>query len=321
MIEQLRIQCPSCGIILDVRNSKHEAVKRITCPHCQKQLAIDFQEEEKPSVSPQPLGTVYYGEMRIDLQEGINQIQLPGFEFVEIKVVRLKDGSSKCMVRPLSAEHAVCINDERLSQDDEVSLAIGDELRIDSSLLVYGKPKQSATQKHHEDKSHDSGQNQINVVKKYKPKWPYAVIALIVFVGCLLSIKHFAPKEVENPNPLVEVPDTPPQKPRRVENPPTICPPPHVKDKEKDYSKLSQYELEKLAKENDTRAQYELGKRYVRQTGSNKVILGINYLNVASRNGSLEAHQTLAKVINALQRKADNGDSVAYQILNTIDNQ
>ena len=319
MIEQLRIQCPSCGIILDVRNSKHEAVKRITCPHCQKQLAIDFQEEEKPSVSPQPLGTVYYGEMRIDLQEGINQIQLPGFEFVEIKVVRLKDGSSKCMVRPLSAEHVVSINDEQLSQDDEVSLAIGDELRIDSSLLVYGKPKQSATQKHHEDKSHDSGQNQINVVKKYKPKWPYAVIALIALAVFLFTIKHFVPKEVENPKPLVEVPDTPTQKPPIVKQPigPTVCPTP----KENDYTKLDQYKLEKLANKGDVKAQFELGKCYVRGTGSNKVILGINYLKEASRNGSSEAHQTLTKVINTLQRKADNGDSVAYQILMTIDNQ
>ena len=223
------------------------------------------------------------------------------------------------MVRPLSAEHVVSINDEQLSQDDEVSLAIGDELRIDSSLLVYGKPKQSATQKHHEDKSHDSGQNQINVVKKYKPKWPYAVIALIALAVFLFTIKHFVPKEVENPKPLVEVPDTPTQKPPIVKQPigPTVCPTP----KENDYTKLDQYKLEKLANKGDVKAQFELGKCYVRGTGSNKVILGINYLKEASRNGSSEAHQTLTKVINTLQRKADNGDSVAYQILMTIDNQ
>ena len=101
MLEQLRIQCPSCGIILDVRNSKHEAIKRITCPNCHKQLAVDFQEEEKPEIPLKPLEALYYGEMRIDLHEGTNQISLPACDALEIKVVRLKDGNSKCLVRVL----------------------------------------------------------------------------------------------------------------------------------------------------------------------------------------------------------------------------
>lgn len=41
-METLRIKCPSCGIVLEVRNSKNEKVKKITCPNCQKQLAITF---------------------------------------------------------------------------------------------------------------------------------------------------------------------------------------------------------------------------------------------------------------------------------------
>ena len=43
-METLRIKCPSCGIVLEVRNSKNEKVKKIACPNCHKQLAITFGE-------------------------------------------------------------------------------------------------------------------------------------------------------------------------------------------------------------------------------------------------------------------------------------
>lgn len=320
MLEQLRIQCPSCGIVLDVRNSKHEAVKRITCPNCHKQLAVDFQEEEKPEIPLKPLESLYYGEMRIDLQEGTNQIPLPACDALEIKVVRLKDGNSKCLVHALNDEPAVLVNDEALGKEDEVALAIGDEIKIGETILTYGQqgkvlPSQPPTPP---------------APKTPKPRrWPYVVIALAAIVVCLFAIKHFNTKKVENP--LVEVADTPTSK--QIENndppsnPPTDKEQRRVKKideevvKEVDYTKLSQYDLVQLANKDDARAQYELGKRYVKGEGSNTVVLGINYLKEASRNGSSEAQSTLINVINRLQRKADNGDSIAYQILMSIDNQ
>lgn len=313
MLEQLRIQCPSCGIVLDVRNSKHEAIKRITCPNCKKQLAVDFQEE-KPTAPLKSLEPLYYGEMRIDLQEGVNQIALPACDTLEIKVVRLKNGNSKCLVHALNNEPAVLINGEALGKEDEVALAIGDELRIGNTVLTYGQPK--------------ADQEPVPVIHsnpKSKSRWPYVVIAFIAMVVCLFAVKHFWPKKAEVENPLVEIPDTTTQQPAEVEKPkvvlPTKNPQPPVKVKETDYSKKSQYELEKLAKQNDARAQLELGRRYVKGRGTNSVILGINYLKEASRNGSSEAHKALVNVINRLQRQADNGDSIAYQILMSIDNQ
>ena len=320
MLEQLRIQCPSCGIVLDVRNSKHEAIKRITCPNCHKQLAVDFQEEEKPEIPLKPLESLYYGEMRIDLQEGTNQIPLPACDALEIKVVRLKDGNSKCLVHALNDEPAVLVNDEALGKEDEVALAIGDEIKIGETILTYGQqgkvlPSQPPTPP---------------APKTPKPRrWPYVVIALAAIVVCMFAIKHFNTKKVENP--LVEVADTPTSK--QIENndppsnPPTDKEQRRVKKideevvKEVDYTKLSQYDLVQLANKDDARAQYELGKHYVKGEGSNTVVLGINYLKEASRNGLSEAQSTLINVINRLQRKADNGDSIAYQILMSIDNQ
>ena len=104
-MEELRIKCPSCGIVLEVRNSKNEAVKRITCPNCKKQLAVTFHEEPKPA------------------------------QYVEIKMVQLADGSQKTIVRALTDDHIVKVNGERLLKDDEMVLGPDDQLEID------GKPQ------------------------------------------------------------------------------------------------------------------------------------------------------------------------------------
>lgn len=50
-MEIKRIQCPSCGVILDVRNSKNEDIKIITCPQCKATLRVRFhklQESKEP---------------------------------------------------------------------------------------------------------------------------------------------------------------------------------------------------------------------------------------------------------------------------------
>lgn len=42
-MEAKRIKCPSCGAILDVKNSKSEAVKTIACPQCGATLKVKFK--------------------------------------------------------------------------------------------------------------------------------------------------------------------------------------------------------------------------------------------------------------------------------------
>lgn len=41
-MEIKRITCPNCGILLDVKNSKNEAVKLIHCPQCKVPLQVKF---------------------------------------------------------------------------------------------------------------------------------------------------------------------------------------------------------------------------------------------------------------------------------------
>ena len=86
-----------------------------------------------------------------------------------------------------------------------------------------------------------------------------------------------------------------------------------------DVTSMDQYSLELLANKNDVAAQYELGQRLVRSSGSKNVVLGINWLHKASLNGSSQARQLKNKAVRSLQTKAAQGDSVAYYILNSID--
>ena len=115
-MEELRIKCPSCGIILDVRNSKNEAVKRIVCPHCKKQLAVTFREEAQPA------------------------------QFVEIKMVQLADGSTKTIIRVLTEGHEVKVNGSPLLKDDEVVLSPGDRLEVDGKDVTPTTPLMRQTQ-------------------------------------------------------------------------------------------------------------------------------------------------------------------------------
>ena len=51
-METKRIKCPSCGVLLDVRNSQNEAVKMITCPQCKAQLKVNFSLKQQYASSP-----------------------------------------------------------------------------------------------------------------------------------------------------------------------------------------------------------------------------------------------------------------------------
>ena len=158
-METLRIKCPSCGIVLEVRNSKNEKVKKITCPNCQKQLAITFGDMAVP------IGSLYEGSTRYQLNEGANAI--PGIPsgIVELRVVRLKDGTPKHILRALTGEQKVEVNGQSLIQDDEVVLQRGDELTIDGKAFCFEKPLEN-----HGVSSRDSEQQHQPVPISPEPK-------------------------------------------------------------------------------------------------------------------------------------------------------
>lgn len=152
-MEELRIKCPSCGIILEVRNSRHEAVKQIVCPNCKKHLAVNFQDE-LPPVVPKPLGALHYGEAVYPLQEGENIIGVKALQadaeiqiatgdsallqkHATIHVVRLNNGDCKCIISKTNEETAVSVNKQVLATGDKIVLVPGDQILLGNTLVEY----------------------------------------------------------------------------------------------------------------------------------------------------------------------------------------
>lgn len=295
-MEEMRIKCPSCGIVLDVRNSKGEAVKRITCPYCKKHLAVTFHEQPEPA------------------------------QYVEIKMVQLADGSSKTIVRALTDNHVVKVNGEQLQKDDEVVLAPGDQLQIDDTTgtftqggyVSYQQPSQSQP-------SRQVSEQQPSHASKPRWQWPFLVLVLVVLIiavaawmyarhpssqlviehpvhDSVAEIQNVSSKSMGTPvaKPKAQVKETQASEPKPATQPATT---------------QSDYELERQAVSGHVEAQYELGKRWVNRHDSVSVVKGIKYLRLAAQNGSVEAQRALRSVFAALQQSAANGSSTADNIL------
>ena len=325
-METLRIKCPSCGIVLEVRNSKNEKVKKITCPNCQKQLAITFGDMAAP------VGSLYEGTTRYQLNEGANAI--PGIPsgLVELRVVCLKDGTPKHILRALTGEQKVSVNGQCLMQDDEVVLQRGDDLRIEAKSFSFDKPgelkPQPSIAKPQQEVKSESKPLQKPEPKpesKLKKTWLFSLLAIVAGILLVLFLwpvnKAEQPKEepidsiVEISTKVIKEKEKDQRQPARQEPKKDVQP----EKKTSDLTSMDLYSLELLANKNDVSAQYELGQRLVRSSGSKNVVLGINWLHKASLNGSSQARQLKNKAVRSLQTKAAQGDSIAYYILNTID--
>jgi len=325
-METLRIKCPSCGIVLEIRNSKNEKVKKITCPNCQKQLAITFGDMAVP------VGSLFEGTTRYQLNEGANAI--PGIPsgLVELRVVRLKDGTPKHILRALTGEQKVSVNGQCLMQDDEVVLQRGDELKIEAKSFSFDKPGESKPQPsiakpHQEIKPESKPLQKPEPKPEPKPKktWLFSLLAIVAGILLVLFLwpaqKIEQPKEevidsiVKSSTKVIKEKEKAPKQPVRQEPKKDVQP----EKTNSDLTSMDLYSLELLANKNDVSAQYELGQRLVRSSGSKNVVLGINWLHKASLNGSTQAQQVMNKAVHTLQTKAAQGDSIAYYILNSID--
>ncbi len=325
-MESLKIKCPSCGIILEVTNSRNEAVKRIVCPYCKKTLAITFHDEEKPKQKTDmvALPALFYGQMRIALQEGQNQIPLPETEDLIIKVARLKDGNCKCLVST-KRENAIRLNDEFLLLDDEVALSDGDLLRYGKTVLSFNKPVETSVDI---PATPQPTKPKINVDPQKKS---YLWVAVAACIAAMVLISVLWPKEekaVEKviPEKKVELKDTFP----KTSDTSVTSTDGRKKGRDNDdvnriktsvsidYANLGDYDLEDYARKGDVHAQYELGKRWVNIKDSINIVKGTNYLKLASRNGSSEARRALQNVKSTLRNAANNGNTHAENLLKVI---
>ena len=319
-MESLKIKCPACGIILEVTNSKNEAVKRIVCPNCKKTLAITFHDEKEPEqkMDLASLPVLYYGQMRIALQEGQNQIPLPDSEDVTIRVVRLNDGNCKCLVST-KQDKVVRLNDEYLLMDDEVALSDGDVLHFGKTQLSFNKPFDTDNVIKDTSSTAESAPQQ---TPSEKHNWWITVAACIAAVVLMVSLW---PKEekvvIKDTTEKKETKDSAIQKSRHSG---TIT---ERKKKDDDTNKrrltiedieIGEFELEQMALKGNVEAQYRLGERWVNSKDSTNIVKGCNYLKLAIRNGHKDANRKFQNVKSTLREAANKGNTHAENLLKVI---
>ena len=265
MKEQMRTKCPSCGVVLEVKNPLHEASKSITCPRCKRQLTIDFQKV------------------------GSNAIFLPGFEQLCIDVVRIIDGSLKYLASVHSKEPTVLLNDEPLIEGDKMLMAVGDKLRAGDTVLSFGKPIEKPT---------PPPPAPPHPKRNFLPWLGGGMVCVLV---ALLLWKLFPAKEVEKsmdqpvPIPVTEMVEAPQRESvteDRNETKPADVPMDNKADEPKKVTRReparepakeqTDYDLEVLCAQGNTAAMYELGRRWV-NTGKHRQ--GVQYLQQAAAAG------------------------------------
>ena len=112
-METKRIKCPSCGVLLDVRNSQNEAIKIISCPQCKARLRVVFSHPQQQVTPPQSSGEPQY----VSNSDG------------ETQYVNRDNGATRYVGRHSSA-----------SQSDETLLA-GKKEEVTPGYLLYGGQK------------------------------------------------------------------------------------------------------------------------------------------------------------------------------------
>lgn len=297
-MESLRIKCPSCGIILEVRNSRHETIKKITCPNCKKQLAVNFADvpASKPKADPQPIGAIYEGNERYPLHEGTNPVPHVTDGIAEISVVRLADGSCKHILRVLSTEGLAKVNGQTLLQDDEQVLSRGDELQVGDVVLSFDKPSPKIAIPHIPEPAPEPSPS------KRSRAW-LPVLAGLAVVICLVVwyFRDEKPSERQmsrtQDSVLVHQDTVRPERPEpRQGN--TIAAPSHRKKEAKPNHQSphggdDNFSLELRASKGNVSAQYQLGMCWVTSNDCSEVIKGVRYLEAAARSGSAQAQYAL----------------------------
>lgn len=85
-IQTKRIECPKCHAVLDVKNSKNEAVKQISCPSCHTPLLVKFEIQSESLQEPitahtfleKPKPSTNDGETQLAIgTSGTTQLSIP----------------------------------------------------------------------------------------------------------------------------------------------------------------------------------------------------------------------------------------------------
>lgn len=162
IMETKRIKCPRCGTVMDVTNSKREAVKHFKCPGCGAGLAVSFADSEteyhqakhgkagKPGLEYKgkayPLAT---GDNIVGRKANTSSATLQidtsadaagrtmSREHLKIRVVELSGGKYKSMVSTYKAKNPTLVNGEQLNVEDCIVLCSGDTIKMGEVTVMF----------------------------------------------------------------------------------------------------------------------------------------------------------------------------------------
>lgn len=172
-----RIQCPQCGVVLDVKNSKNETAKQITCPSCNTVLQVKFTPQNEPIeahtyyapktnneelgrtelASPQTIhksasltheGKTYPLEMGENIigrkgQSSKASVQIDtddrymSRQHCRISVTSLPDGSLKAVLRDYKNKNMTSVDGQTLGPDDEIRLSDGNKITMGNTTVTF----------------------------------------------------------------------------------------------------------------------------------------------------------------------------------------
>ena len=168
------ITCPQCHVRLNVTNSKDEAVKRIKCPNCGKQIDIRFKRPAQEDGATQLGGVSTGGETQLgganqisimschlilngkkyDLQIGRNTIGRKAMtsnadvqletddlymsrQHAIINVRRLPTGGITTSITNDQNKNATTVNGMELAKADEIVLNDGDQIKMGETTVTF----------------------------------------------------------------------------------------------------------------------------------------------------------------------------------------
>ena len=100
MMQKKRIQCPRCGVVLEVKNSKNEEVKQISCPQCHCDLQVKFAPQQESIEAP-----TYYAPKSSAVDNGATQLAGSSYGATQLATSVPKAGkSAKLMCDGISYE-------------------------------------------------------------------------------------------------------------------------------------------------------------------------------------------------------------------------
>lgn len=171
-METKRIKCPSCGVLLDVRNSQNESVKMITCPQCKAQLRVNFSQDngetryvgssssssdetlfvgQKAQATP---GCLTFGGQKYPLEFGSNIVgrkasssqatvqiatddRYMSRQHLLINVIKLSDEKVRVVASNDHNKNATYVNGQLLNEGDQLILADGATVKMGNITVVY----------------------------------------------------------------------------------------------------------------------------------------------------------------------------------------